>query len=126
MVDGIGEELRLKSQTFTVVQSLATLACAISFEEVTAIELHTHLVAPQLHLTTALGLGQLGIPSVSFHIRFVDNPIVVVTFGISQLLIIGSNVVANAVFLAEIERSLFHTGELAIGNQVLVDGGHIA
>ena len=125
MVDGIGEELRFKSQAFTEAQSLATLALFVAIEEIAAIELQTHLVAPQLHLTTALRLGERGVPGVGLDIRLVDDPVMVVTLRILELLIISSDVFADAVFLAKIERSLFHARELAFGNQLIVDGGHI-
>ena len=58
---------------------------------------------------TTLGrLGQRGIPRVGIDIVLVDDPVVVVAVGVSQLVVVGSNVVADAVCLAEIERCVLH------------------
>ena len=126
MVDGIREELGLQSQTFTEVQWLATLTCSLTVEEVTAIELQSHLVAPNLHLAAACRVGQRGIPSVGLGVILVDNPVMVVTLGVSELLIIGGDVLTNAMLLTEIERRILHTKKLAIRNQLVIDGSHVA
>ena len=125
VVDGIGEELCLKRQTFAEIQGLATLANTLAIEEIAAIELQAHLVAPHLHFTTALRFRQRGVPRVGLDVSFIDNPVVVVALGIPELFIISSDIIANAMFLTEVKRGLFYARELTVGNQMLIDGGHI-
>ena len=49
----------------------------------------------------------------------------VVALGIGQLLIHIVDMVTDGVRLPEIERRSLHSGELARGEQLLVDGGHV-
>ena len=42
------------------------------------------------------------------------------------MLVVGANVVANAVLFAEVERRILHARELARSQDVLIDGGHVA
>ena len=125
MVDGIREELRFKCQTLAEIQRFAAFAYAFAVEEVATLELQAHLITPYLPLTTALRFGKGGAPRISLRVALVDNPVVVVTFRVFQLLIINRNIVSDAMFFAEIERRVFHTAKFTISNQLIVDGGHV-
>ena len=126
MVRRIRIFLGLKRNGFPVTHRLPVFSGHRTIEEIAAVELHGRLVGKDFHESAACrfvdGCGKLYVP-----LRLtVQNPVVIISVSVPELLIVSPDPLPNGMRLAEIERCAGDIRNLSRRNQMPVDRGRMA
>jgi len=100
----------------------ASVGALVAVQVVTCIQLHARLCGPAFQCASALGVCQLGSEAQLAFLFLIEYIVVVVSVTKLNLLVISINLLADSLWLTEVEWCAFHLQDLTSRNSGVVGG----
>ncbi len=125
VVGRIGVALRFERDSPAIAYRATVFPAVGAVEEVAAVELQRNLVALNLYAAPARGVVEVGNDDHRLVVRTVDDPVVVISRAMAQLLVALTHALAYGVRLAEVERRTLDRHNLARRNHQRIDWRYV-